>query len=143
SRLFISFVAASLLACGDSAPPPVAPTPPPAPPPAETVVNTPPPLPPAPEPTAEEKKKAEDKKALDEDRAKWDASHKKELERWTPDLHAQAKTLAEKAYPSGHAALAAIVAGKHRMPGNADRDKFRHPIETLEFFGFRPDMTVI
>jgi predicted methyltransferase len=137
--LFASFFVA---ACGDSAPPPAM-APPSTPPPPETAV-TPPPPPPAPaEPTAEEKKKAEEKKALDDDRAKWDATHKKELERWTPEMHAQAKTLADKAFPSGKEALKAIVAGKHRQPDNASRDKYRHPIETLDFFGFKPEMTVI
>jgi predicted methyltransferase len=142
---------ALLLACGDSTPPPANPTPPPASaaasteaaqmtPPASASAATPPP--PA-EPTAEEKKKAEDKKALDDDRAKWDTAHKKELDRWTPDMHAQAKALTEKAYPNGHAAIAAMVASKTRAPGNADRDKYRHPIETLDFFGFQPGMTVI
>ncbi len=124
-------------ACGDSTPPPAAPAPPPppAPMPAETA---PPPAPTAPaEPSAEDEKKAEEKKALDDDRAKWDAAHKKELERWTPEMHDKAKALVDKG------SLDAIVAGKHRMPGNAERDKYRHPLETLKLFGFRPDMTVI
>jgi predicted methyltransferase len=29
------------------------------------------------------------------------------------------------------------------MPGNADRDAQRHPLQTLEFFGFKPTMTVL
>lgn len=39
--------------------------------------------------------------------------------------------------------LAAVIAGDHRTPGNADRDKYRHPLETLEFFGIRPEMSVV
>jgi len=39
--------------------------------------------------------------------------------------------------------LAAIVAGEHRSAENRARDAARHPVETLEFFGLRPDMTVI
>ncbi|MEM1143795.1 MAG: methyltransferase [Pseudomonadota bacterium] len=33
--------------------------------------------------------------------------------------------------------------GEHRKEGNAGRNAFRHPRETLEFFGFREDMTVV
>jgi predicted methyltransferase len=33
--------------------------------------------------------------------------------------------------------------GDHRDPGNRERDKYRHPKETLQFFGLRPDMTVV
>jgi predicted methyltransferase len=35
------------------------------------------------------------------------------------------------------------VAGSWRSPANKARDRYRHPIQTLEFFGLRPDMTVI
>ena len=40
-------------------------------------------------------------------------------------------------------ALAQAVAGEHRSDKNKARDKYRHPIETLEFFGFTPSMTVV
>ena len=30
-----------------------------------------------------------------------------------------------------------------RSPAHAERDKYRHPVETLEFFGFKPTMTVL
>jgi len=33
--------------------------------------------------------------------------------------------------------------GAHRDPGNADRNAYRHPSETLEFFGLEPTMTVV
>lgn len=36
-----------------------------------------------------------------------------------------------------------ILAGDHRNPKNAARDAYRHPKETLMFFGIRPDMTVV
>lgn len=35
------------------------------------------------------------------------------------------------------------VTGSWRSDTNKARDQYRHPIETLEFFGLRPDMTVI
>ena len=39
--------------------------------------------------------------------------------------------------------LAAIVNGSHRDAKNSARNSFRHPVETLEFFGIRKDMTVV
>lgn len=39
--------------------------------------------------------------------------------------------------------LKQIVAAQHRDPANAARDQYRHPVETLAFFGLRNDMTVI
>ena len=41
------------------------------------------------------------------------------------------------------AALDAAIAGEHRSESNRARDKFRRPKETLAFFGFRSDMTVV
>jgi predicted methyltransferase len=37
----------------------------------------------------------------------------------------------------------AVLAGSHRQSGNAERDKYRHPRETLEFFGLEADDTVV
>lgn len=39
--------------------------------------------------------------------------------------------------------LAEVVAGSHRTPANVARDKYRHPVEVLRFFGIQPDMTVV
>jgi len=41
------------------------------------------------------------------------------------------------------AALDAALAGSHRSDRNKARDQFRHPKETLSFFGLRRDMTVV
>jgi predicted methyltransferase len=41
------------------------------------------------------------------------------------------------------AALDAALAGPHRSERNKARDRFRHPKETLTFFGLRQDMTVV
>lgn len=41
------------------------------------------------------------------------------------------------------AQLARSATGAHRDPGNADRNTYRHPNETLEFFGLEPTMTVV
>ena len=135
-------LALALNACGGDAPEVKAPPPPPP-------VEAPPPVvekpvePPKPEPTAEEKKKAEQLEALAKDRAKMEAEHKAEMARWTPELRAEAKALADKAYPTGKAAIQAVMASKTRKPGDAERDKYRHPVETLDFFGFKPTMTVL
>ncbi|HYE34822.1 methyltransferase [Methylocaldum sp.] len=40
-------------------------------------------------------------------------------------------------------ALDRALRGDHRDAGNRDRDQYRHPKETLRFFGLRPDMTVV
>lgn len=40
-------------------------------------------------------------------------------------------------------ALVAVIAGDHRSGANKARDRYRHPAETLTFFGLKPDMTVV
>jgi predicted methyltransferase len=44
---------------------------------------------------------------------------------------------------SAAAALKAAIAGPQRSDANKARDKYRHPFETLTFFGIKPDMTVV
>jgi predicted methyltransferase len=39
--------------------------------------------------------------------------------------------------------LREAVAGSWRSPANKARDQYRHPIQTLEFFGIKPEMTVV
>jgi predicted methyltransferase len=39
--------------------------------------------------------------------------------------------------------LKTVVASPHRSQKNRSRDRDRHPIETLEFFGIRPNQTVV
>ena len=50
-----------------------------------------------------------------------------------------------EAADEGAAAAAILVAlgGDHRSEGAAARDVYRHPVETLGFFGIKPDMTVV
>jgi len=38
-------------------------------------------------------------------------------------------------------ALQQAVNGHWRSPANQARDQYRHPVETLQFFGIKPDMT--
>jgi predicted methyltransferase len=96
-----------------------------------------------PEPTPEEKKKAEEAAKLVEDRKKMHEAARTELARWTPELRAEATKLATTQYPSLKAALNAALKSNVRKPGNADRDKARHPLATLEFVGIKPNHTVI
>ncbi len=50
---------------------------------------------------------------------------------------------AAHAQRAAQAALDAAIAGSHRSAANKARDAYRHPKETLDFFGLRPDMTVV
>lgn len=56
---------------------------------------------------------------------------------WVAAANAQSATAAATA------ALDAAIAGTHRSEANRARDRYRHPKETLAFFGLRPDMTVV
>lgn len=77
--------------------------------------------------------------------------------RMFPALATVAVTLAAVAIPAiaqdhhqGHhsnasvsAPIAAAVAASTRTPANTARDRYRHPAETLSFFGVTPDQTVV
>lgn len=143
-RIFLVSAVAFVVACGSS-PPPESTTPTAAVPTATSVATVAPtPEPPKPaEPTPEEKKKAEALKELEKDRAKMNADNEAEKARWTPELKSEAKALADKSYASGKDALKAATTSKARKASNAARDSQRHPVETLEFFGFKPTMTVV
>jgi len=52
------------------------------------------------------------------------------------DTHAHAPSASAKA-------LTEAVSGDHRTAKNKARDQYRHPLETLSFFGFEPNMTVV
>jgi predicted methyltransferase len=54
-----------------------------------------------------------------------------------------AQARADAGVAAGSAAIAAALRGPHRVAGDADRDQYRHPVETLAFFGLRPTMTVL
>ena len=41
------------------------------------------------------------------------------------------------------AALKAVIAGGHRAEADTARDKYRHPLETLSFFGVKDNMKVV
>jgi predicted methyltransferase len=60
-------------------------------------------------------------------------------------LAALASTMLFGATGAAHAddALKAAIAAKSRTPANVERDVYRHPYETLSFFGIKPTMTVV
>ncbi len=45
--------------------------------------------------------------------------------------------------PNTATAIKAAIDGSQRSAANKERDKYRHPFETLTFFGIKPDMTMI
>lgn len=45
--------------------------------------------------------------------------------------------------PADQGAIATAVAAPTRTPANTARDKYRHPAETLAFFGVKPGQTVV
>ena len=141
-RVISSALVLGIAACSSSPPPAPLAEPEPVPPAAEpTPVSEPAPAPP--EPTAEELKRAEDLKKLAADREELKREHAAETERWTEELRKEAKALADKKYPHARAALGAALKGKHRVPSHPERDAARHPLATLEFFGFKPTATVL
>jgi len=59
----------------------------------------------------------------------------------TAVLTASLVSIQAQAAPGG--ALIKAIDGEHRSEANKARDAYRNPKETLEFFGFKPDMTVV
>ena len=50
---------------------------------------------------------------------------------------------AQQLAPAHRAALEKAIADARRTPANVARDRYRHPLETLSFFGVEPDDTVV
>jgi predicted methyltransferase len=141
----VAGVALLLSACA-AAPPPPAPVTPPAPAPVAPVVVAPPPVAePAPPTalTAEQQKKANDQKLLEQDYAKLESDRQAELSRMTPEMRKSGQALVEKSYPSIRAALGAAMASPHRKPASHERDPERHPQAMLEMFGLKATQTVL
>lgn len=86
---------------------------------------------------------AEDAPATPEDYADAEAKAKAEKERFTPEMREKAKALADKKYTTLQQGLDASLKSPHRKPGNPERDVYRHPVQTLEFIGITPKMTVL
>ena len=108
---------------------------------ADATTAAAPPPPPAPSP--EELKAKADADKLVKDREALVVSNDAAKARFTPERTAEVKKLSEKDYATGKAALTAVLKSPHRTAENMSRDSQRHPLETLEFFGFKPNMTVV
>ena len=54
-----------------------------------------------------------------------------------------APVCAQSAPPVADNALAAVIAGSHRSAANRARDRWRNPLQTLQFFGVQPTQTVL
>jgi len=89
------------------------------------------------------KPSAEDALPTPQDYAEAEATAQGEKDRFTPDLREKAKALASAKYATLRAGLDPILKSPHRKPGNQDRDQYRHPVDTLEFIGITPKMTVL
>ncbi len=72
-----------------------------------------------------------------------EADAAKEKARWTPEITKAAIAVRDQDMTDVKAALTAILASPHREPNNAARDVYRHPVETLMFFGITPTSTVV
>lgn len=55
----------------------------------------------------------------------------------------QAEQVAKQARETTGSKLVSIIEGDHRSEQNKARNQYRHPAETLKFFGIRPGMTVV
>jgi predicted methyltransferase len=93
--------------------------------------------------TPEDKEREERKRRVAEGLEEAKKEAEKEKQRWTDEMRAQAAKLMESDFKDAKAALQTILASPHRHPDNAARDPHRHPLETLTFFGTKPDMTVV
>ncbi|NQZ24369.1 MAG: class I SAM-dependent methyltransferase [Colwellia sp.] len=56
---------------------------------------------------------------------------------------ASVSAAAHTMHSADNAQLAQAVASEHRSAANKLRDQYRHPQQTLEFFGFKSNMTVV
>lgn len=132
-------------ACGSAPAPAAAPTPPPTPAATPLASVAPAATEPAPPPalTAEQQKKADEQKKLEQEYAKLESDRQSELSRMTPEVRKSGQALVEKSYPSLRAALAAAMASPHRKPSSKERDADRHPQAMLEMFGLKTNQTVL
>jgi predicted methyltransferase len=93
--------------------------------------------------TAEAEKKRKQAEDVARELKELEAKTAAEAARWTPELKKKAAALGDKKWKSAKEALTAILASEHRRPDHPARDAHRHPLETLTFFGIKPNQTVI
>jgi predicted methyltransferase len=93
--------------------------------------------------TPEQQKQADERAKLEKDFNQLETDNRAEVARLTPEVKQSAAALSAKSYPSLQAAISAALKGSHRRPGDADRDAQRHPLQTLEAFGLKPNQAVL
>ncbi len=86
--------------------------------------------------------KAAQRERMEKALAELEAEYAKDAARWTPELKAEATKLTSTKWRGTAVALATILKSDIRKAENKSRDQFRHPKETLLFFGIKPTMTV-
>src|SRR5690606_17746338 len=105
------------------------------------------PAPPAAEPEEEVSQEERDRIAAEEElaaeRMQMQGRAQVELRRWTPELREEATTLASTEYKTLEEGVKAALASPIRVPGNADRDAARKPLEVLTLFGVTPSSHVL
>jgi predicted methyltransferase len=69
--------------------------------------------------------------------------HASEPDQAQAQAQAGAHEDADASVAGGSAAIAAAIRGLRHSAADSDRDRYRHPVETLAFFGFKPTMTVL
>jgi predicted methyltransferase len=72
-----------------------------------------------------------------------DAARKNAKSKSPAAVSAATKAVDDAAKTVERAALATVVAGNWRTEAEKARDAYRHPVETLSFWGLRADMTVV
>ena len=105
-------------------------------------------------PKAEKAEPEKNEAAPDDEKAKLIARNKELIQkfkdeatekakRWTDELKAKAKELADTDFKNVDHALSSVLDNPTRTPGNSDRDAYRHPGKTIKFCGITPESTVI
>jgi len=143
--LAAALLASLAIGCGSATPPEAPPGKPmnPAQPDPSLLEMMGPSTPSQPAAPAPDAKKLEEQKKLQDDFAKLDAELAAEKARFDDAIRKELAALSSKNHADARTALGAILKGKHRVPGNADRDKWRHPVETLSFLQVKPTSSVL
>ena len=93
--------------------------------------------------SADEAKKLADQQKVKDAIATLNKEIPVELARWNDEMKINTRALVATKFKTPKDAISAVLASPHRMPGNAERDASRHPLETLSFFGLTPTSRVV
>ena len=96
-----------------------------------------------PAPSAEDEKAQAEAAQWNEGLKELEAEYAAKKSEWTPERQEAAKKALSQDFKDLDSALAAVLKAPFRSPENVERDQYRHPKETLEFFGLTPQMSVL